>query len=116
MPRSSTSIPTRRSSDLELLTPLRTTEKTRKVLDPAGAEEPKPEGQGGTGGAKAASAPRQKGHGRNGPGAYQGARKVSVAHPTRSEEHTSELQSHSDLVCPDRPPLSLHDALPISSC
>src|SRR5438034_1240358 len=41
---------------------------------------------------------------------------------TRSEEHTSELQSHSDLVCRlllDPPPpqlytLSLHDALPIS--
>src|SRR5947207_2843824 len=40
----------------------------------------------------------------------------------RSEEHTSELQSHSDLVCrllldapaPRLSPLSLHDALPIS--
>src|SRR5438034_49234 len=40
----------------------------------------------------------------------------------RSEEHTSELQSHSDLVCrlllasatPEIYPLSLHDALPIS--
>src|SRR5947207_1542043 len=39
----------------------------------------------------------------------------------RSEEHTSELQSHSDLVCrlllapatPDTYTLSLHDALPI---
>src|SRR5438034_779490 len=39
----------------------------------------------------------------------------------RSEEHTSELQSHSDLVCrllldthtPQRYTLSLHDALPI---
>jgi len=77
----------------ELLTPLRTTEKTRKVLDPAGAEEPKPEGQGGTGGAKAASAPRQKGHGRNGPGAYQGARKVSVAHPTlQRADHCPECE------------------------
>src|SRR5436190_1827081 len=43
--------------------------------------------------------------------------------PVRSEEHTSELQSHSDLVCRlllDTPPtqtytLSLHDALPIST-
>src|SRR5438034_883368 len=41
--------------------------------------------------------------------------------PPRSEEHTSELQSHSDLVCrlllalctPKIYPLSLHDALPI---
>src|SRR5437667_414387 len=41
----------------------------------------------------------------------------------RSEEHTSELQSHHDLVCSlllDSPPtelstLSLHDALPICS-
>src|SRR5947207_201640 len=41
--------------------------------------------------------------------------------PPRSEEHTSELQSHSDLVCRlllDSTPiylttLSLHDALPI---
>src|SRR5438034_617956 len=33
----------------------------------------------------------------------------------RSEEHTSELQSHSDLVCAplELSPLSLHDALPI---
>src|SRR5438034_1201557 len=31
----------------------------------------------------------------------------------RSEEHTSELQSHSDLVCPQIYTLSLHDALPI---
>src|SRR5947207_109588 len=45
-----------------------------------------------------------------------------VAHKLRSEEHTSELQSHSDLVCrlllaPATThiyPLSLHDALPIS--
>src|SRR5437588_7572550 len=27
------------------------------------------------------------------------ARLRAAAHPTRSEEHTSELQSHSDLVC-----------------
>src|SRR5690606_6689508 len=40
--------------------------------------------------------------------------------PTRSEEHTSELQSRENLVCrlllpppPDSFPLSLHDALPI---
>src|SRR5437868_7116222 len=32
----------------------------------------------------------------------------------RSEEHTSELQSRFDLVCPQLYPLSLHDALPIS--
>src|SRR5438132_779300 len=34
---------------------------------------------------------------------------------SRSEEHTSELQSHSDLVCrlTTTPLLSLHDALPI---
>src|SRR5438034_273160 len=31
----------------------------------------------------------------------------------RSEEHTSELQSHSDLVCPLIYFFSLHDALPI---
>lgn len=57
----------------ELLTPFRTTEKTRKVLDPLAAEKPKPERKAGS---------RKKGHGRNGPGAYRGARKVSVAHPT----------------------------------
>ena len=66
----------------ELLTPLRTTEKTGKVLDPAGGKEPKPEPQAETGGAKAESAPPKKGHGRKGPGAYTSARKVSVAHPT----------------------------------
>src|SRR5206468_1807819 len=33
----------------------------------------------------------------------------------RSEEHTSELQSRSDLVCRPIRTLSLHDALPISS-
>src|SRR5438034_304063 len=38
--------------------------------------------------------------------------------PGRSEEHTSELQSHSDLVCrllllTSISTLSLHDALPI---
>src|SRR5258708_1087977 len=66
----------------ELLTAFRTTEKTRNVLDPAGAEEPAPEGQAGTAGAKAERAPGKKGHGRNGPGAYTGAGKVSVAHPT----------------------------------
>lgn len=57
----------------ELLTPFRTTEKTRKVLDPLAAEKPKPERKAGS---------RKKGHGRNGPGAYRGARKASVAHPT----------------------------------
>ena len=61
----------------ELLMALKTTEKTRKVLKPVAAEEPKPEGQ-----AEAAPAPRKKGHGRKGPGAYTGAQKVSVAHPT----------------------------------
>src|SRR5437667_8542508 len=45
----------------ELLMPTRTTEKTQKVLDSAGAEEPKPERK---------PASRKKGHGRNGPGAY----------------------------------------------
>jgi transposase len=59
----------------ELLTPSRTTEKTKKVLDSAAAETPNPEPE-----RKPAS--RKKGHGRNGPGAYTGARKVSVAHPT----------------------------------
>ena len=54
----------------ELLTPTRTTEKTNKVLDSTGAEEPEPK-----------PARRKKGHGRNGPGAYKGARKVRVAHP-----------------------------------
>src|SRR5262245_4767903 len=34
----------------------------------------------------------------------------------RSEEHTSELQSLRHLVCHDRAPLALHDALPISCC
>lgn len=77
----------------ELLAPARTTEKTRKVLDPAGAEEAKPEGQAGTGGAKAQSAARKKGHGRNGPGAYTGARKVSVAHPTMQRaDHCPECK------------------------
>src|SRR5690606_31084511 len=33
---------------------------------------------------------------------------------TRSEEHTSELQSREKLVCPGSNTLSLHDALPIS--
>jgi transposase len=73
----------------ELLTPSRKTEKTRKVLDPAGAEKPKPEPQAETAGAKAEVPPLaqelkahcKKGHGRKGSGAYTGARKVSVAHP-----------------------------------
>ena len=55
----------------ELLTPTRTTEKTKKVLGSDAAEqEPQPK-----------PASRKKGHGRNGPGAYTGARKVRVAHP-----------------------------------
>src|SRR5207245_8162784 len=42
---------------------------------------------------KAATAPRQKGHGRNGPGAHQGARKVSVAHPTlQRADHCPECE------------------------
>ncbi len=57
----------------ELLMPVRTTEKTKKVLDSAAAEESKP---------KRKAVSRKKGHGRNGPGAYTSARKVSVAHPT----------------------------------
>lgn len=57
----------------ELLTPSRTTEKTKKVLESAVAEEPKPEPK---------PVSRKKGHGRNGPGAYTGAPKVSVAHST----------------------------------
>ena len=65
----------------ELLTPSRKTGKTGKVLDPAVAEEPKPEPQAETGEAKAEGATRKKGHGRNGPVAYKGARKVRVAHP-----------------------------------
>jgi transposase len=65
-----------------LLMPLRTTEKTRKVLKPTAAEEPKPEGPAETSGPKGESRPHKKGHGRNGPGAYPGAQKVSVAHPT----------------------------------
>src|SRR5207249_2212235 len=46
------------------------------------------------------------------------ARTVSHTWGSRSEEHTSELQSRFDLVCrllppPALHPLSLHDALPI---
>src|SRR6266567_2059972 len=46
----------------------------------------------------------------------QGGEPDAVQHdpPRRSEEHTSELQSQSNLVCrPPRSTLSLHDALPI---
>src|SRR5438034_5830414 len=32
-------------------------------------------------------------------GLHGGERDVGARHPARSEEHTSELQSHSDLVC-----------------
>src|SRR5437588_350651 len=50
--------------------------------------------------------------------------RAQAADVIRSEEHTSELQSHSDLVCRlllDTPTteiytLSLHDALPICIC
>src|SRR5437773_133218 len=48
-----------------------------------------------------------------------GLHAVADFHRFRSEEHTSELQSHHDLVCRLLPPtssiypLSLHDALPI---
>ena len=66
----------------ELLTPARTTEKTRKVLDPAIAKDPKAESETETSAAKAGRGRRKKGHGRNGPGAYTGAKKVRVAHPT----------------------------------
>src|SRR5699024_9460213 len=38
---------------------------------------------------------------------------VEEARRRRSEEHTSELQSRFDLVCPSLYSLSLHDALPI---
>ena len=90
----------------ELLTTARTTEKTRKVLDPAGAEEPKLEGQAGTGSAKAQSATRKKGHGRNGPGTYTGARKVSVAHPTmKRADHCPECKQGK--VYPRSEPRSL---------
>ena len=58
----------------ELMMPTRTTEKTKKVLGSAAAETPNPEPE-----RKLTS--RKKGHGRNGPGAYTGARKVRVAHP-----------------------------------
>src|SRR5947207_1976003 len=65
------------------------------------------------------------GHGKAGP-AFPAAARPGKAGPAlpcpvgsqrcgRSEEHTSELQSHSDLVCPQLYPLSLHDALPISA-
>src|SRR5215203_1391622 len=59
----------------ELLTPARarTSEKTRKVLDPVGAQEPKAESETGTSASKAENTTRKKGHGRNGPGAYTGA-------------------------------------------
>lgn len=66
----------------QMLMPLRTTEKTGTVLKPAAAEEPKPEGQAQTSSSKAESASCKRGHGRHGPGAYTGARKVSLAHPT----------------------------------
>src|SRR5258705_11946054 len=62
----------------ELLTSARTSEKTRKVLDPVA----KAEGEAETSAAKAGRGRRKKGHGRNGPGAYTGAEKVCVAHPT----------------------------------
>ena len=58
----------------ELLMPTRTTEKTKKVLAPVAAETPNAEPE-------PKPARRKKGHGRNGPGAYTGARKVRVAHP-----------------------------------
>jgi len=54
-----------------LLAP-RTSEKTRKVLEAAGPAEPKRESK----------TRRKKGHGRHGAGAYAGAQKVSVPHPT----------------------------------
>src|SRR5438034_667350 len=54
-------------------------------------------------------------------GRYRKNRRNKRQHSGRSEEHTSELQSHSDLVCrlllatapTDFYTLSLHDALPI---
>jgi transposase len=58
----------------ELLLPARTSEKTRKVLDPAAAQETKPELR--------ASASRKKGHGRKGAAAYVSAQNISVTHPT----------------------------------
>src|SRR5688572_6735260 len=56
-------------------------------------------------------------------GCRDSSRKARTRGTSRSEEHTSELQSQSNLVCRlllDPPPteiytLSLHDALPISS-
>jgi transposase len=58
----------------ELLLPVRTSEKTRKVLDPAEAEETKPK--------RRVSASGKKGHGRKGAAAYVSAQNISVAHPT----------------------------------
>jgi len=57
----------------ELLLPARTCEKTRKVLDQAG-RSPDP--------SAAPPTSRKKGHGRHSAGAYAGARKVKVPHPT----------------------------------
>jgi len=53
----------------ELLLPVRTSEKTAKVLGNAGGEEPQRKRE------------RKKGHGRKSAAAYAGATKVRVAHP-----------------------------------
>ena len=57
----------------ELLLPARTSEKTRKVLDSAGAEAVAP---------KRTTDKRKKGHGRKAATAYLGAQHAQVAHPT----------------------------------
>src|SRR5206468_958811 len=115
-PRALPSFPTRRSSDLRAR---------------GGARPDRVPGSGAGRRRAGAPPPRRRGRARRrhrhglltarGPLRRRaaGARRTRAGRGARSEEHTSELQSRSDLVCrllppPELSPLSLHDALPIS--
>lgn len=65
---------------LRALLGLRSTEKTKAVLENAGLEPERKESEA-AGGEQPKEARQRPGHGRNGAGAFAGAKKVEVAHP-----------------------------------
>src|SRR5438034_953382 len=114
MPRTQTSFPTRRSSDLE---GQERTEKEQSLNSQIAALRKAEEEQlKRVEEAQAQFRSQEEAHQRAEADAQLRAQQLEqrLAELRRSEEHTSELQSHSDLVCLEHKHLSLHDALPIS--